>query len=99
MPYGLCETANDLLQRRVNQNLAVARRILAQKGGIASGEGTAHWQAVNQFTQGTVEVTLPEMLIGGAPATQNRSFQVASPFVDEVSQLGGERGHRLPADE
>ena len=87
--YGLCETANDLLQRRVNQNLAVARRILAQKGGLGTSEGTAQWQAVNQFTQGTVDITLPQVLIGGAPAAQNRSFQVASPFVDEVSKLVG----------
>ena len=87
--YGLCETANDLLQRRVNQNLAVARRILAQKGGIASGDGTVPWQAVNQFTQGTVEIALPQLLIGGAPTTQNRSFQVAAPLVDEVSKLVG----------
>ena len=87
--YGLCETANDLLQRHVNQNLAVARRILAQKGGIASGEGVVRWQAVNQFTQGMVEIALPQVLIGGAPTNQNRSFQVASPLVDEVSRLVG----------
>ena len=35
--YGLCETANDLLLRRTNPNLTVAKRILAEKGGIASG--------------------------------------------------------------
>jgi methyl-accepting chemotaxis protein WspA len=87
--YGLCETANNLLQRQVNQNLAVARRILAQKGGIATGEGTVRWQAVNQFNQGVVEATLPPMLIGGVLATQSRSFKVASPFVDEVRHLVG----------
>ena len=87
--YGLCETANDLLQRRINENLGVARRILAQRGGIASGGGSVQWQAVNQFTQGTAEVTLPRMLIGGAPATQSRSFQTPSPVVDEISRLTG----------
>ena len=87
--YGLCETANDLLQRRINENLGVARRILAQRGGIASGGGSTHWQAVNQFTQGTVEVTLPQMLIGGVAATQARSFQTPSPVVDEITRLVG----------
>ncbi len=82
--YGLCETANDLLQLRVDENLVVAHRILVQKGGIATGRGTLHWQAVNQFTQGVKEVVLPQLLIGGIPTTPNRSFQVASPFVDEV---------------
>ena len=87
--YGLCETANDLLQRRTNENLGVARRILAQRGGIGSGGGSVHWQAVNQFTQGTVEVTLPQMLIGGTPAAQSRSFQTPSPVVDEITRVTG----------
>ena len=87
--FGLCETANDLLQRRVNQNLAVARRILAQKGGVANGNGTVRWEAVNQFNQSVVEAALPEMRIAGVPATQNRSFRVSSPFVDEVTHLVG----------
>ncbi len=87
--YGLCDTANDLLQRRVNQNLTVVQRILTQKGGFARGEGTVHWQAVNQFNQAMVEINLPQTLIGGVPPSQNRSFQTTSPFVDEVSRLVG----------
>lgn len=87
--YGLCETANDLLQRRINENLGVARRILAQRGGTASGGGTFNWQAVNQLTQGTVEVTLPQMVIGGVPATQSSSFKTPSPVVDEIGRLVG----------
>jgi len=87
--YGLCETANDLLQQRINENLGVARRILAERGGVGSGGGSLHWQAVNQFTQGTAEVTLPRMLIGGTAATQSRSFQTPSPFVDEVTRVTG----------
>ena len=87
--YGLCETANDLLQQRINENLGVARRILAQKGGVASGEGSLKWQAVNQYTQATAEITLPPMLIGGTPATQSRSFQTPSPVVDEITRVTG----------
>jgi len=87
--YGLCETANDLLQRRINEDLLVARRIVAQRGGISNGVDSLHWQAVNQLTQGTVEVTLPRMVIGGVPATQSRSFQTPSPLVDEISNLTG----------
>ena len=87
--YGLCETANNLLQQRVNQNLAVAKRILAQRGGITGGSGTVRWPAVNQYTHGVVEVTLPQMLIGGVPATPDRSFRVTAPLVDEVTHLVG----------
>jgi methyl-accepting chemotaxis protein WspA len=85
--YGLCETANDLLQRRTNINLNVARRILAERGGVSSGGGSVQWQAVNQFTRGPAEVTLPRMLIGGTLATQSRSFQTPSPVVDEITRV------------
>ena len=87
--YGLCETANDLLQRRTDENLVVANRILAERGGMGSSGESLRWQAVNQFTQATAEVSLPQMLIGGAPATQSRSFQTPSPLVDEITQLTG----------
>jgi methyl-accepting chemotaxis protein WspA len=87
--YGLCETANDILQRRVNENLGVARRILREKGGTGSGGGSVHWQAVNQLTQVKEDVILPRMLIGGVPAAQSRSFQTPSPVVDEITQVTG----------
>jgi methyl-accepting chemotaxis protein WspA len=85
----LCETANDLLQRRINENLGVAGRILAERGGISSGGGSLHWQAVNQFTQVTTEVTLPQLMIGSAAANQARSFQTPSPVVDEITRVTG----------
>src|SRR5271157_3598409 len=87
--YGLCETANDLLQRQTNGNLGVARRILAERGGISSGGGNVQWRALNQYTHGTAEVTLPRRLIGGTPATQSRSFQTPSPVVDEITRVTG----------
>jgi methyl-accepting chemotaxis protein WspA len=87
--YGLCVTANNLLQGQVDHNLSVARRVLAQQGGVSTGKEKVRWQALNQLSQDTTPIILPQMLIGGAPATQNRSFKVPAPFVDEVSQLVG----------
>ena len=87
--YGLCETANDLLQRKVNQNLAVARRVLAERGGVAPAGGAVQWHAVSQLTQETMVITLPQFLIGGVLATQSRSFQTPSPVVDEAGRLVG----------
>ena len=87
--YGLCQTANDLLQRRVDHNLSVARRMLGQKGGVSTGTAMVRWQAVNQLTQGITPISLPRMMIGGVPATQSRSFKAPSPFVDDVTRLVG----------
>ena len=87
--YGLCETGNNLLQGRVNRNLRVAGKILAQSGGVSTGKEMIRWQAVNQLSQGTMAISLPQMLIGGVPVNQNRSFKVSTPLVDEVTRLVG----------
>jgi methyl-accepting chemotaxis protein WspA len=87
--YGLCETANNLLQGRVDHNLSVARRVLAQKGGVSTGRDMVRWQAVNQLSHGATAISLPQILIGGVPATQDRSFKVPAPLVDEVTRLVG----------
>jgi methyl-accepting chemotaxis protein WspA len=86
--YGLCETTNDLLERRVGQNLTVARRLLAQRGGVAVGGGPVAWQAVNQSSGQSTAVTLPQMTIGGAGATPDHSLQAAG-TVDEISRYTG----------
>jgi methyl-accepting chemotaxis protein WspA len=87
--YGLCETTNGLLQRQVAQNLVAARRILAPKGGVMVGGGTTSWQATNQLTQQTEEVSLPQMVIGGVPASPARSSRAAHPAVDEIIRHTG----------
>ncbi|HKT11547.1 MAG TPA: methyl-accepting chemotaxis protein [Terriglobia bacterium] len=89
--YGLCETTNNLLQGRVGHNLSVARRILAQEGGVSTSTEMVHWLAVNQLSQSTTPIALPRMLIAGAPATQNRSFKVTAPFLDEITRLVGSK--------
>jgi methyl-accepting chemotaxis protein WspA len=87
--YGLCETTHGLLQRQVGRDLIVAHRLLAQRGGASIGGGAVAWQATNQFTQKAAEVSLPRMVIGGAPVTPSRGDQVTSPMVDEISRYTG----------
>ncbi len=86
--YGLCETTNGLLQRQVAQNLVVARRLLAQRGGAGVHGGTVAWQAVNQFTQQSATVSLAQMSIGGAAASPSQGAQATS-MVDEISRNTG----------
>lgn len=87
--YGLCETSNDLMQRKINNGLNVARNILKQHGGIdAAGEKVA-WDAVNQLTQETRKVELPKLTAGGVWLGQNRSPTTPTPVVDDVKRLVG----------
>lgn len=87
--YGLCETANDLIQRKINNDLNVARNVLKQHQGIEVEKDTVVWDAVNQITKQTQRVVLPKLTTGGVWLGQNRNPAKPTPIVDEVKQLVG----------
>lgn len=87
--YGICETSNDLIQKKINNDLNVARDILKQHKGISVGKETVVWEAVNQLTQQTQKVTLPKLMAGGTWLGQNRNPASPTPVVDEVKRLVG----------
>jgi len=87
--YGLCETSNDLMQRKINNGLNVARSILKQHGGIDVAREKVTWDAVNQLTQETQKVELPKMTAGGVWLGQNRNPSTPTPVVDDVKRLVG----------
>jgi methyl-accepting chemotaxis protein WspA len=87
--YGLCETSNDLIQKKINNGLNVARDVLKQHKGIETGRETVSWDAVNQITKQTRKVELPKLMTGGAWLGQNRNPATPTPIVDEVKHLVG----------
>jgi len=87
--YGLCETSNDLIQKKINNGLNVARNILKQHKGIETGKETVAWDAVNQITKQTQKVVLPKLMAGGVWLGQNRNTATSTPIVDEVKHLVG----------
>ncbi|MCW5977692.1 MAG: methyl-accepting chemotaxis protein [Bryobacteraceae bacterium] len=87
--YGLCETTNALLERKVSQNLAVAHLILAQKGGLSAGGAADNWDAVEQLSGKVERVSLPGALLGGRPVPRNRSFETPVAVVDDVARAVG----------
>jgi methyl-accepting chemotaxis protein WspA len=87
--YGLCETSNDLIQKKINNGLNVARNVLKQHKGIETGKETVAWDAVNQITKQTLKVELPKLTAGGAWLGQNRNPATPTPIVDEVKHLVG----------
>jgi len=87
--YGLCETSNDLIQKKINNGLNVARNILKQHKGIETGKETIVWDAVNQLTKQTQRVELPKLTAGGVWLGQNRNTATPTPIVDEVKHLVG----------
>lgn len=85
----MCEVMRESVLETVSHNLLVAEELLQQKGGLRIGSEPVTWQAVNQFTQEAVSVTLPKMLIGNQWLGQNESAEQPTPLVDQVKSLVG----------
>lgn len=85
----LCETANGLMQPRLERGLAFARAELARRGGFAPDGARRTWTAVDQESRTTTPVTLPGLSLGGVPLVENRDPKVPSPIVDELKAATG----------
>ncbi|PKN82618.1 MAG: hypothetical protein CVU51_13285 [Deltaproteobacteria bacterium HGW-Deltaproteobacteria-1] len=87
--YALCETSNNLIQKKINNGLNIAGNILKQHKGIEAAKETVVWNAVNQVTRQTQKVELPRLMAGGVWLGQNRDLAIPTPIVDEVEKLVG----------
>ena len=88
--YGMCEIANNLLQKQEHSNLNVARKILDESGAVSlSPTEKIKWNALNQFSKEPLELVLPKMFVGGQWLGQNSNIKRPTPIVDEVKSLVG----------
>ncbi len=87
--YYMCQVQQELVQQKVDSDLAVAKDVLARTGAVSFDKEEVSWQAVNQFSQAAKTVSLPKMLIGGAWLGQTRELNASVPVVDELAQLTG----------
>ncbi len=86
---GLCETANYLIQQKIDSDLKVAEELIKQRKGVSLGRESVSWEAVNQFTRETKTVLLPQLLVGGTWLGKNREPTLPTPIVDDVKRMGG----------
>jgi len=87
--YNMCETANDLIQDKVNISLNVAREVIANKGKSSLASQTVTWDAINQLDKRTRALNLPVFQAGNIALKPNRDLKVETPIVDEVKRLVG----------
>ncbi len=87
--YGLCETANDLIQQKINHNMKVAEELLRQHKTVGLGQESITWEAINQFTHKSQTVVLPQFMVGGTWLRTNREPSSPTAIVDDVKRLGG----------
>ena len=88
--YAMCQAQQESIELSLKGNLNVARYIIENKGGINQMAENVSWKAKNQFTQESVEVSLPKFALGDVWLGQVDSKDVYSPVVDDVvHKLGG----------
>lgn len=85
----MCDAQQSLLQRKVHNDLNVARYVMNAAGPVSFAGETAVWKAVNQFTKNVNEIALPKMLVGDTWLGQNASMSDPSPVVDAVQDMVG----------
>jgi hypothetical protein len=87
--YNLVRAEDEAVQEQVDDTLNVARRVLADAGGVGLSPEPVVWTGINQFTEEAVSVRLPKLLIGGRWLGPNTAPDVETPVVDEVTRLVG----------
>ena len=89
LTYNLIESQHESLQKSVESQLNVARKIVVDQGGISFAEETVTWNAINQYTKNVSTVRVPKMLVGNTWVGQTTDMRTNVPVVDEVQSLSG----------
>ena len=87
--YLMCRSAQESVQLTVDANLRVAADIMSRRGAVSFGEQQVQWEALNQFTQESRQISLPQMLIDSQWLGQNRDLAEPTPVVDATRYLVG----------
>jgi methyl-accepting chemotaxis protein len=87
--YNMCVAQNDLLQKNLQNNMAVTQKLIKDNGGLRITSENITWNAVNQVNQAVSSVALPKMLIGNLWLGQAKDPNAEVPIVDELQNLFG----------
>ncbi|MCX7909362.1 MAG: Cache 3/Cache 2 fusion domain-containing protein, partial [Ignavibacteria bacterium] len=86
--YHLAATANDLSKKMLMVSLNTSREVIARYGSL-SIQGVQRWTAINQFSNESIEIDVPNINFGGTVLPKVTSFDVKVPIVDEITRLTG----------
>lgn len=88
--YNLVQAQDDFAQRKVNNDMSVARYVLRRYGSVSLSNETVEWQARNQLTGESETIRAPKMLVGGDWLGQVENWAVEAPVIDEMARLTGQ---------
>jgi len=87
--YAMCLAQEELLEKKLQGDLNVARSVLEAAGPVTLAEEQVTWDATNQATGQTARVSLPKMMLRDQWVGQNADPKQPSPVVDRVRELVG----------
>ncbi len=82
----LCHAYAISLESATKANLNILSDTSETQGQFNIGARKVHWDAVNQFTQDTQKIELPQVLLGSNWLGQNRDPAVPTPFIDVMAK-------------
>ena len=85
--YTLAESHQEVTQKNIDSALNVARDLASKAGGVSISDELHDWKAINQYTKGSRQISLPKMLVGGQWLGNISSPSQTAPLVDEVRKL------------
>ncbi len=88
--YDMCKTQNELLQKNLQNNMAVVQKLVADRGDLRTGEESVTWDAVNQETEAQTSVNLPKMLVGNTWLGQISDPNADVPVISDIQNLIGD---------
>lgn len=86
--YSSCQTANDLIKKQLEGTSNIANYLIQKQGGFhLNYTNEVHWTAINEDTLKTIEIELPQMMLGDEWLGQSKSFSQVTPIVDPIKDL------------
>lgn len=86
--YASCQTANDLINKQLDDTLNIVNYVVKKAGGIhLNYTNEVTWTAINEDTNQSTDVKLPQMLVGDQWLGQNKSFSRTTPVIDPIKEL------------
>ena len=87
--YNMISTQDQLLKIKLTNDLAVAKKLIRDMGGITLSPSMMSWQVINQYTKAPQNINLPGINIGDTWLEKNTDSNKTTVIVDEVQKLVG----------
>lgn len=85
--YTLAESHQEVTQKNINASLKVAKDLMTRYGQLSFSQENVPWQAKNQFSKETGQISLPKMTLGSQWLGQVENPSEPVPLVDSVQNL------------